>query len=245
MSSPAVDQVSRAVSGTVSSLVVPATASNNNEVAVIFATSEAAPGGSGAPIVSSVAATGLTYTKYGEVDVPNVTGQFANQDMRIEVWVAPIASSGTYSTTVTWAATCDAAYAVSCTVSNIYNILSWFDSNPGLPAKATSLGGDPSVTYSTTQADDLLLFEVCYDNVSGIATDPSGWTRNNGPFGVLGTGNRSIMQALYSKQVSAVQTSQSVSATNGHGSGGLGIVLALTADAKSVPLQTFVVCMCG
>ena len=198
-------------------------------------------------VVTSVTVSGLTFSFYGKV-INTTSGQ---EDTTIEVWTAPASSafnsSGTSLTyTIDWTAggEIDNAVVSIFAVEGLYSITAPFDQNLGLPVSAfnTTSTTPPTLTYSTNENHDLLIFLSANANPGGggsfTPTVPSGWTQiaseseNNGVAGVI--------LGVNTKAVSAAQSSVTVQdAATGSNKSWTGMVLALTADEPPPPTGTW------
>lgn len=131
-------------------------------------------------------------------------------------------------------------------ITGVFSNTDPFDNNISLPATSGSTTAGSTATYSTTQPDDLLLWiEVFPLGFSGSSNSGAGFATVSGgsPGGTLGAGNVSLFNWVFYKSVSAAQTSQTViTGTSSGGEGAIGMLIALTADAKGVKFQTFVTC---
>jgi len=175
------------------------------------------------PHVTSVTSSHLTFTKYANY-APGSTNKVA-----VEIWTAPI--SGTLSSeviTVNTSVNVDDGCIIGFGVNGCYSNAAPFDNNIGLPA--TNYGiGNPIVTYSTSQADDLLLFTQCGDKATSGGSNPVGWTTvatasNSGAALFCGLG-------VFVKSVSSAQIIQAVTNPTGAiNSDSVALVTAFTAD---------------
>lgn len=208
-----VDGVS-AVGGTSggSSFTMTLSTSNTNDIIIVTVHSGKNGAGGGAPVVSSVTAPGLTFTKRKEVSWVS-TNSFSF-DVYYAVAAAALSSK---VITVTLSGTADFAtgscYGLSgCDTSTIW------DSNGSLPASATA----GTVNISTT-ATNTIGIGCCFDYVN--ATVGSGYTT------IDGTSSTSVSffvnSAVHSEyQVfSSVQTNKAVNFTGTNAS------VAIWADA--------------
>ena len=201
---------------------------------------------SGSGVVTSVTVSGLTFAFVGKV-INTTAGQ---EDTTIEVWAAeassafnPSGASLTYTIDWTTGGEIDNVALSLFAVEGLYNIAAPYDQNLSLPASAfnTTNTTAPAVTYSTTQAHDLLIFLSANaapfaGNTQPVA--PSGWTQialeneNNGLAGVT--------LGVNTKAVSATQTGATVQdAATGNQTSWTGLVLALTADEPPPPTGTW------
>lgn len=165
---------------------------------------------SGTPAVSSISVSGLTFTKRS--GVINTTSSAHRSTT--EVWTAPFTSGFNHGgSSLTWtfnfSSNVDDATVGLFAVTGVYSTSSPFD-NGSVPDSAfnTTSTTPPAATYSTSQADDLLIYISGRTNgISGTST-PSGWTllgskANNG-------GTNYAYQNVYYKSVSATQSGQTV-----------------------------------
>jgi hypothetical protein len=245
VSSPSFDVInhSTGTSGTTvtSGTLTPAT---SPELLVVIVSSAHQHTGT-APAVSSITqSNGVTLTQYYTHDLSNVAGQFANGDYHTEIWVGALNSTSSFTVSTTFASTAQGYDIRYLTVKNLYAVLSWFDGDAGLPYHDYETSATyPSVTFNTQQADDLL-FYYSYINTTAGQTTPSGWSVVFNLGSTL-AGNAVLWPHGYSKSVSAVQTSVTVATSSSNQQGGIGLVLAFTADAKPTAYQTFVTIVCS
>ncbi len=130
--------------------------------------------GSQIPSVASVMGAGLTFTK-----VTSVLNEAYSDYLDLEVWAAPVSSPIANATiTVTLAVTggsnIDAAGLMALGVQNAGS----FDTASGLPGTAvasTYTAPPPQVTYSTSNAADLLFYFGLADSATNSGV-PTGWT---------------------------------------------------------------------
>lgn len=182
--------------------------------------------------ISSITSTGVTWTKVHE---RSFTLTDNNVIYTTSMWKAPLGSRTTYaSTTITingsaawdgvagvfWATTGDATAGAGT-----------LDPNAGLPAHGDANGGSPSFTYSTTNADDLLISVETYDNGSASLT-PNTFTQIDGA-SIWPTNMTKV--SVGQKSVSAVQTN--VSVTFGANIAMMCTIFAQTADASGPVLN--------
>lgn len=151
---------------TVSSQVISLTTTLSNDDIVVVVSSYQ----SSAQTVSSVTASGLTFTRRGSpLAWTNGGGSHVNQ----EVWKAPAATVFSGNITVNWSGTIDAGNVIAFGVNDDGTNISVFDSNASLPATVTNgtlSTITPSLTISTTGARSMLLAIL---NVTGTDAFPS------------------------------------------------------------------------
>lgn len=224
MTSPSVDSSGAGTQNawsTSNTSTVSVSTSMNNGLCVVCIGYET-PGAT-QPNVTSVTSAHLTFTKYKQYK-PGSTN-----DVTVEIWTAPI--SGTLSgetITVTTDINIDDGCIIGFGVNGCFNNSAPFDNNSGLPAANHAIGS-PIVTYSTSQADDLLLFMQCGDKSGSGGSNPSGWTTvasisNAGGANFCGLG-------VFVQSVSSLQTMQTVSGISVPvNSDSVALVTAFTAD---------------
>lgn len=221
MASPVFDQSSHSEhNGTTSGTLSVSAAANT--IVLIFVMIEA--GGTPTRTVSSMSGGSLTWAQRGSV--ANGAGAFENA----ELWKA-YAASGLSSATITVNLTgansdCWSIAALSYTGANSS---APFDTNGGLPA--TSHDSFTSGSYSTSQADDMLVGIWGQGNQGsnpGTGT-VSGWTNRV----TVNTNNFNNMgYEIFEKSVSATQSSQTATIvpTSGTATGYVVLIDAITAD---------------
>ena len=181
--------------------------------------------------VSSIASSGVTWTK-----VTEYTFTLGTIPYTISVWKAPLGSRTTYSsTTLTWTlnTTCDGISMVfwATTGDNVAGGCT-LDPNVSLPLEVGNASGSPTGTYSTTNADDLLLSFVATDSGSASSA-PNGFSGFNSAH--IWPANQTYHYAAY-KSVSATQSC--VSLAYGANIEMLQVLFAESADAASTGLNT-------
>lgn len=156
MTSPSVDAsgwfTNGAISTTNSGTVTFSTTSTNCVIYVAIGAEQTS-----APSVSTVTATGLTFTKRSSV----VTIASGGRTSDVEVWTAPAsAAQSSVVITVTWAANVDDACVAVAGIKNCASISSPFDSNGGLPNPQAFNTATETVALSTSQADDFIMAAI-------------------------------------------------------------------------------------
>lgn len=204
-------------------------------------------GGSGTIPISSVTSnSGLVFFKarpiggtYMVEQAQCISGSITNRDLRGECWATYIPIAGTYNFKITAAAVCDtlSVNILGFAGAQIPNSL---DSNLALGLAASNPGSASSPTpiaihYSTSQADDLLIF-FSASLFNAIYNTPSGWTLASGPWFT-----NNLVFTGYTKSLSAPVTNASVteqlSISAGKYTGLVGYVIAITADAGGNPVH--------
>jgi hypothetical protein len=189
---------------------------------------------SGVPCtVRNVTSTNLTFKRRGGVQSCLSGAGFST----IEEWVA--VASGTLSGEVITVSFTNAMDNLSMLVQAFTGApaAAPYDSNAGLPATAqvATSAVPPTVTFSTSKADDLLLYVSCNSSgaTQGGANVPAGWTE-------LGTVNNAsgslfcYMTVAY-KSVSATQSGATVACASATAEVSyVGLVDAITTDAGGV-----------
>lgn len=194
--------------------------------------------------VSSITATGLTFVKVGAI-AGTITSQFAgNSNYNLELWATPVATAQAISFTATLSSASNGCHVTFVSVKSLYDITSWWDDDPSIyPTPATGLtasSGGASVTFSTQEADDLIILWSGTDGGSGLTGPGGSWSAIQSTLGGGGSGGHGCLVRIDSLTVSATQTSVTVSNHNSSGGGTVALLVALTADAKGFKLQTFV-----
>lgn len=185
--------------------------------------------------VSSVTSspTSLSFTKRS---AKSIAGTSAN--IALEVWTAVAASAlSSESITVNANSTVDAGSIVAFGVNGVADTASPWDTEAGLPYSTTlsNQAALPSQTFSTSQADDLLLGISSGDKSASYGTAPSGWTliQAANHFG----SSRFSSLGLYYKSVSGAQSSASFAPNGAAVFGALDCTVevdAMTADTVAV-----------
>lgn len=188
---------------------------------------------SGLITVSSVAATGLTFSLMKALHITGATSQSGGStNLDLELWSAPVTTSGSYSTTVTLSGTANCMRMFGLSVINAYSYTDAFDDDPTLPASNSSTSGAAVPSYSTREADDLLVAFFGTDR-SVAPSSPPGWSSIGGGWvGTSGASSHFALSACFHKQVSTQLVGDTVSTASATGSGA--IVVAVTADMKVV-----------
>lgn len=214
--------------GGATSTTVTLTTTGTNDIVVMYVAYETTNAIGAYRNVSSVTASGLTFTNRSKKQYQNGTGAYSG----LEIWqaVAATALSGVVIT-VTLDAAPDDACVVCAAVNGAFSTASPNDGNAGLPSQATGTSATQSVTFSTSQADDLLLAVWMSPGAATIEL-PTGWTAtgsisNNG-------GTNYCVLAVNQLSVSAVQSGTTVSSSLVGTYDWVAIADAFTADPKSL-----------
>jgi hypothetical protein len=148
-----------------------------------------------------------------------------------EVWAAPSTAILTGEViTVNLDAATDDACIIAFGIHGLNDITNPFDTNVSLPASGiSSTNTPPTLTYSTTEANDLILFITGGNNGSSGSTAPSGFT-NLANIQNSGGGLFACLSVNY-KAVTATQSGATVQATATATAQYVSIVDAVTADA--------------
>ena len=206
-----------------------------NEVVVVVVSYES--DSSTPPTISGIteSSSTLTFSKVGYKKSTETSGE------TIEVWTAPAtsqynAAASSLTLTINWtsgASNIDDYAVLAFAVQGVASITSPLDSNSGLPASASNDGTSatpPTVTFSTSQADDLLIGISARARDTGGTVVPSDWTQ----IGSVGTEAGGLYQQLaaYYKSVNATQSSASFKdASTANDPSWTEMVLAFTADS--------------
>ena len=238
MATPTLDGHAHGVKSTGADLTLTLTTSLTNDVIVVQVYNELNAGA--AAVSSVVAASGVTaFTKRARSN--------GSTNGSLEVWwgVAAAALAGVVIT-VHFAATYDDASAVAFGVNGCKTPASPWDSNVGLPFKAswTANGSTAQITgVNTSQADDFLIAPVGAVSGTGFGLGATGFTFiDSAPNG--GGTFVSNLDAAYLR-VSAKQSSLTVtqpgtlSNAGATSVGGEMMVDALTGDATATPTNGF------
>jgi hypothetical protein len=231
MASPAVDGNATNKFSTASSGTVTLSTTQTNDVILVWVGFE--PHNNNNYSVSSVTASGLTFTKYGSVTYTNGTF-YQNQ----ELWWAP--ASGVLTSeviTVTLSHAIDCACIVACGVSGAHDFTNPWDSWGSFPVTGTDNGTtNPTLTFDTLEADDLILFSSsCQSSLSLTgATGTSGTYASVGDIrNTTGLGEEELR--VSSCSVSALQSGATVKTpTSSHFTNIVSMVVAITADAGPI-----------
>lgn len=185
----------------------------------------------------SISGTTLTFSLISGARVQSGAGQ---DYQAIEFWQCQVPSqfnsgAATTTTAMTTSGSLDDAFITVFSVQALGSIAAPFDPNGSLPVGATPTGNvvGPTLTYSTTNADDLLLFTgATSGNTSGGT--PTGWTLVSS--GINGGGAKFQGQRVSTKSVSSAQTSQTVADSSGvTTSSWAALMLAFTANGVTPP----------
>lgn len=180
---------------------------------VVIVANEGVDNANPCPTVSSVTASGLTFTRRGGKNLLNYASNFGIAvPENVEIWWAPSAASVTSKViTVAWSGTLDDACLLAFGVSGSYDATSPWDTNVSLPgfnstSNTTTVPTKP--TYSTTAADTFIF--AISEGLTTV-TPTSAWTTiatiaNTG-------GGRNCELGVFYQIVSAAQTSQQPSLT--------------------------------
>lgn len=246
MSSPIIDAgngVGNTVTGSNSS-------SSSGSVSSIWGTSTTGAGllvcifsydaTSGSPTLTGVTAGGGTINLTLRDRIVNTTS--GGHNTTIEVWTAPFTSGynhGGSNLAIAWTASAnyDDLCMIGFAVTGLYSTSAPFDSGavPDAAFNSTSTT-PPAVTFSTSQADDLLIYVSARSNGTNGTSAPSGWTllatKTNG--GGLNYGYLNV----YYKSVSATQSSVSVvDASSTNDISWVSYVDAFTADNNNTTVD--------
>ncbi len=171
-------------------------------------------------------------------------GNSSTHYQTIEIWTCQLAAqfnvaAALTTTSLTLDQVIDDAVVTVFAVENLFNITTPFDPNVSIPngATVTVSAPPPILTFSTTNADDLLLFISSQGSNPGGLGTPTGWTSIGG--GTNGGGARYQNSNICIKSVSAPQSGATVQDNN---TGGMSIswcaaVGAFTGDALSKPFS--------
>src|SRR5260370_5238751 len=216
---------------TITSPTLTTTVTNTVIIAVVYSERTAAS-------VSSVASVtgGLSFTRFGGFSTGSGTTL-----MFTDVWF--LGSATTFSDTIkaTLNVTPGNAVMHCFGVQGCAGItlLSAFDPNVGLPFTVTGTTSPSTITYSTSNPDDLIL--TCWLNGNSSAGTavapaiPTGFTNILTTTNAAGSGSVGTRTSLLS--VSATQSSATATCTVGTPSTVNGLLFALTADLSSSPVN--------
>jgi hypothetical protein len=241
MASPTKDGSATGDSHGTSSVAATLTTSNTNDVIILDILYETATN-SDTISVSSITASGLTFAQRSTIQV---TGNFGfgghATTVNLDRWWAPSTGALTGETiTVNFNKNMDSASLIAYGVSGAANISSPFDSNVSLPATGSATNATPSsisMSFSTTQADDLLL-AAWGSSASGSnlgTTDGTSGTYTNIAVTNEGAGtNYSYISCDYSSKSSPQSSVTASNTTSGVTFGNvLAMVDAITADSST------------
>lgn len=157
-----------------------------------------------------------------------------NYNTTLEVWTAPAASTlSGFSVIANLVNSPTSAGLILFAVNGLFSTSAPWDVNAGLPKVAVAGNAAmPTITFSTSQADDLLLYISAAANSSGSSI-PSGYTSIASIYSNRGATFANVAAGY--KSVSAKQTN--ATATGASGGTGIWVTLvdALTADAPPAP----------
>lgn len=147
----ALDGSSTGAFSSVASGTTTLTTSDSNDVICVVVASDTAS----AQLLTSVTATGLTFTRRSSESVRNSGNSiFVN----IELWTAPSASPlSSKVITATYGSAIDDAVILAFGVNGAISISSPWDSNINFPTEASSTTIVPTVTVNTSQANDFII----------------------------------------------------------------------------------------
>lgn len=182
--------------------------------------------------VSSVTSvSGLSFTRRSQ-KVSNA------MNVVIETWQAQsssILSGEVITVNVTGSGSAlDAGVIFAAGINGVGLLSAPNDTDASLPASGQSAGTPPSATYSTSEADDLLVGFYCANSSTG-SVPPTGWTTVLAKLNGSGA-SRNCVFAFYDKSVSAIQTSQTFTAT-ANGTNNVALVDAFTANIAVVDVD--------
>lgn len=200
-----IDGSSTATFGSATSGTVTLTTGQSADTIIVCVFSEDASGSAGRRTVTSVTATGLTFTHRA-----TATGDGAFSSMA-ELWSARAAAplSGVVIT-VNLSGNADGCVIVAAGVNGVFASQN-YDSNASLPATANAAAASPSATpVSTTNKHDMLLaFMGAVNNtLADLGSAPSGYSTIIGAS--KGTGAFPVEAALAVQVVSATQSNTTV-----------------------------------
>ncbi len=178
---------------------------NANDVIVVIASlSDGSGGSTTSNTVSTVTATGLTFTLRKAVANFVSPNYFAD----VEEWYA--ITSSTFSNTITVTTTGSFRFTVIAFGISGANTASPFDPNAGANPTASGASSTPSVTQSTSNANDILITGLAVSQTPGtVTTFPTGYT-NIANVATGGSGSQARGVSDYDV-VSAIRSSSAVS----------------------------------
>lgn len=237
MASPTVVNSSvRSAPGTATPNSNPVTTTGTNQLVVIYV---AIADLASFKTVTAIAGGGLSFARVVNpvLQQSGATGRFAGPNWQtLEMWAAPapLALSGQVFN-VTLSGVAGATVIGTQSISGLFSVTNPWDPNGSIYGTGKNAGGGNSVSWSTSNADDLI---ISVGSCCSFGTDtPSGFTLDSGgatwPWQSLGTANVAVSLVPCIKSVSSIQTSQSTTVVDsGHSTcGTLQILTALTADA--------------
>lgn len=221
MATPTLDGSVQALFSTVATKSVSLTTTQTNDIICVIISYEL---NAALRDVTSVTASGLTFVR-------RFKKTYTTSNMAIELWWA--ASTGALtglSITATLDAAIDDGIMGAFGVHGVNSLTAPWDTNSGLAYVANNggSGANPTVTYSTDQANDFLIgIGTTTSNADTIP--PSGWTQiirlnNNGGVNANST-------FVNGKGVTSAQVSQTYNPNSGFAGAWLTIIDALTGDA--------------
>lgn len=231
MTSPTLAADHRHTLGTGSSFTETSSAVSTGDI-LLVALGTRTGAGSGVVLASAISATGFSsFHRLTSVSYGSAPGEFSTQDLGMDIWWASAtANSAGQTINITMSSSAQVEY-VDAVVRGVYDVTSPFDTNASETAFAN---GTTTVTYTTIQPDDLLLFVAFSNSASGSGGPGGAWTTAIGAAGDPDT-------RLDYLSVSSVQTMQTAATTGAWGH--VAAVVAATADRKGgLVLQTFVTC---
>lgn len=187
--------------------------------------------GATARTVSSVTASGLTFTK--RKAVPNANSGVNN--VALEVWTAPWSGGALSSLVVTanMSGLCDGVNMVTFGVTGCANNSSPFDPNVAVPNTATTASGaaKPTLSLTTSKPDDLVLFFMASSGSGpgNCANPPTSYTLPTNASG-SGGGVNWCDFGFFWRSVSASQSGVSVTPIGAQTDGYVEMIDAVTAD---------------
>lgn len=189
------------------------------------------------PSVSSLTVSGLTFTKLNRWQNSNTP--LSGFDPTIEIWTAPATSQfNSAGSSLTWAITfsaeVDNAVLIPMGVAGLQSLSSPYDPDGSLPGNAVTASSTtpPTITYSTTDAYDLLLMATTSSAGGHLGTGPTGWTtvdsKNNG------SGTQWSTLIVSALQVRATQSSATVADSSTSSTYWNSVLIGLTGNVGSV-----------
>lgn len=165
-----------------------------------------------ASVTAITSTSGLVFTRRYTKSEPG-----SNHD-KIEMWTAPSAGAKTNeAVTVTTDLAVNAGAVCVFGVKDVFSTATPFDPNAGLPYSNTATGtGNPVVTYSTSKANDLLIFNQAGDK-SGAGAGLTGFTTLFNTTNGSGAGAFFGMSVAW-KSVAAIQSAVPTAGQTGNAS---------------------------
>jgi len=185
---------------------------------------------------SVLSVVGGTLGSFALRSIEQANGATGSSNNGVETWWVKSTGALTGETiTITMDSAIDDACYIAFGVNGLHSLTSPFDSHSGLPVggqelKNISGGAAPTLTYSTAQADDFVLFTVSANGLSGSAY-PAGYT----PIAQVNNGGGSLSCALAVSylSVSSTQSGTTVQSSSTNDTYYVSTVDAFTADATS------------